>query len=49
MPSAETKYSGKTMLRMPKYLYERLAEAAKREEVSLNQYIVSLLSERNAL
>ncbi|MBE9060057.1 type II toxin-antitoxin system HicB family antitoxin [cf. Phormidesmis sp. LEGE 11477] len=49
MPSTELKYSGKTMLRMPKYLHERLAAAAKREETSLNQYIVSLLSERNAL
>ena len=26
-----------------------MAEAAKKEETSLNQYIVSLLSERNAL
>lgn len=49
MPSTEVEYSGKTMLRMPKYLHERLAEAAKNEETSLNQYIVSLLSERNAL
>jgi len=49
MPSTEMKYSGKTMLRMPKYLHERLAVAAKKEEISLNQYIVSLLSERNAL
>lgn len=49
MPSTEVKYSGKTMLRMPKFLHERLVIAAKREESSLNQYIVSLLSERNAL
>ncbi|MEL7067856.1 MAG: type II toxin-antitoxin system HicB family antitoxin [Cyanobacteria bacterium J06581_3] len=49
MPSTEVEYSGKTMLRMPKYLHERLAEAAKKEETSLNQYMVSLLSERNAL
>ncbi len=49
MPSTEATYSGKTMLRMPKSLHGKLAESAKREEVSLNQYIVSLLSERNAL
>lgn len=49
MPSTEIEYSGKTMLRMPKYLHQKLAEAAKQEETSLNQYIVSLLSERNAL
>lgn len=49
MPSTEVEYSGKTMLRMPKYLHERLAEAAKKEDTSLNQYMVSLLSERNVL
>ena len=49
LPSTEVEYSGKTMLRMPKHLHERLAEAAKREETSLNQYMVTLLSERNAL
>ncbi len=49
MPSTEATYSGKTMLRMPKSLHGKLAESAKREDVSLNQYIVSLLSERNAL
>jgi antitoxin HicB len=49
MPSTEVEYSGKTMLRMPKYLHARLAESAKREGVSLNQYLVSLLSERDTL
>lgn len=49
MPSTEATYSGKTMLRMPKSLHGKLAEGAKREETSLNQYIVSLLSERNML
>lgn len=37
-------YSGKLLLRMPKSLHRRLAEEADRENVSLNQYIVSLLS-----
>ena len=49
MPSTEVEYSGKTMLRMPKYLHAKLAESAKREDCSLNQYIVTLLSERDAL
>ncbi len=49
MPSTEVEYSGKTMLRMPKYLHARLAESAKEEGVSLNQYLVALLSERDAL
>ena len=49
LPSNETAYSGKTMLRMPKSLHGKLAESARREQVSLNQYIVSLLSERNTL
>jgi len=31
-------------MRMPKSLHRRLAETAEREGVSLNQYIVSLLS-----
>lgn len=49
LPRTMATYSGKTMLRMPTYLHERLAENAKREGTSLNQYIVSLLSERDAL
>ena len=48
-PSTETEYSGKTMLRMPTYLHQRLAESAKREGISLNQYLVALLSERDSL
>ncbi|MEL7359362.1 MAG: type II toxin-antitoxin system HicB family antitoxin [Cyanobacteria bacterium J06560_6] len=49
LPHTMAAYSGKTMLRMPKYLHQRLAESAKREGVSLNQYLVALLSERNAI
>lgn len=49
LPSTEIEYSGKTMLRMPTYLHQRLAENAKREGTSLNQYLVSLLSERDSL
>jgi antitoxin HicB len=47
LPATEIKYSGKTMLRMPSCLHQKLAERAKQEGVSLNQYIVFLLSEAN--
>lgn len=49
LPHTMVTYSGKTMLRMPKYLHQRLAESAKKEGVSLNQYLVCLLSERNTI
>ena len=42
LPSSE--YSGKLMLRMPKGLHHRLAILAKSEGVSLNQYLLFLLS-----
>lgn len=45
----EVKQSGKFALRMPKSLHHKLAEGAETEGVSLNQYIVTLLAERNAL
>ncbi len=41
-------YSGKILLRLPKSLHKKLAEAAQKEGVSINTYIVNLLSERNA-
>ena len=44
LPSTDDTYSGKLLLRMPKSLHHHLAEAADRENVSLNQYIVSVLS-----
>jgi antitoxin HicB len=44
LPSTDNQFSGKTMLRMPRSLHQALAEGAQREEVSLNQYLVSLLS-----
>ncbi len=37
-------YSGRVTLRVPKSLHRTLALAAKDEEISLNQYMVSLLS-----
>ncbi|MBW4669707.1 MAG: toxin-antitoxin system HicB family antitoxin [Cyanomargarita calcarea GSE-NOS-MK-12-04C] len=43
-PSSDDTYSGKLLLRLPKSLHRRLAEAAEQENVSLNQYILFLLS-----
>lgn len=40
-------YSGQTRLRLPKSLHESLAVEAKKEGVSLNSYIINLLSQRN--
>ncbi|MEQ8381337.1 MAG: toxin-antitoxin system HicB family antitoxin [Coleofasciculus sp. A1-SPW-01] len=45
LPSTDDTYSGKLLLRMPKSLHRRLAEKADRENVSLNPYIVSMLSQ----
>jgi antitoxin HicB len=44
----EDKYSGKFALRMTKSLHRKLAEGAEQEGVSINQYIVNLLTENNA-
>lgn len=49
LPSTEREYSGRILVRMPKSLHRRLDEEASAEGVSLNQYIVSLLSEASAL
>lgn len=45
LPCTDTQYSGKTLLRMPRSLHQKLAEGAEREGISLNQHLVSLLSE----
>ena len=44
MPSYPEEHSGKFNVRLPKSLHRELAEAAKRENVSLNQYVLLLLS-----
>ncbi len=41
---AQREYSGKLMLRIPKELHRDLAEAAKANGVSLNQYAVYKLA-----
>lgn len=44
IPRTDEEYSGKFMVRLPRYLHRRLAEKAIREGVSLNQYMQSILS-----
>jgi len=43
-PSIADDYSGRILLRMPRFIHRSLAIQAQREGSSLNQYIVSLLS-----
>lgn len=43
----EEEFSGKFVVRLPKTLHRKLARNAHRENVSLNQYVVFLLSEQN--
>ncbi|RAK17369.1 putative RNase H-like HicB family nuclease [Anoxybacillus vitaminiphilus] len=40
----DEEYSGKFTLRLPKSMHKQLAQEAKQEGVSLNQYILHLLS-----
>lgn len=47
-PSYPEEYSGRFNLRLPKSLHRELAESAKDEGVSLNQYVTMLLSRGNA-
>lgn len=43
------RYSGKFPLRLPKSLHRKLSEGAEEDKVSLNQYLVMLLSERHSI
>jgi len=43
-PKSENDYSGSFRLRMPKSLHKTLADEAKHEGISMNQYCVYLLS-----
>lgn len=45
-PMEELDYSGKLVVRLPKSLHRRAAYAANRENVSLNQFIVSSIAEQ---
>lgn len=44
LPRTEQKYSGKFVLRLPKYLHRQLVEEAAKESISLNQFTVILLA-----
>lgn len=44
LPRDIEEYSGKFMVRIPRSLHRNLIRAAKREGVSLNQYVTSLLA-----
>jgi predicted RNase H-like HicB family nuclease len=48
LPSYTEEYSGKFNVRIPKSLHRSLAEAAEREGMSLNQYVVYVLSRGDA-
>jgi antitoxin HicB len=43
-PPRDPHHSGKVLLRMPRRLHTQLAQSAKEEGVSLNQYIVYVLA-----
>jgi predicted RNase H-like HicB family nuclease len=48
LPSYPEEYSGKFVLRIARSLHRSLAEAANRDGVSLNQYVVMLLARGDA-
>ena len=43
-PEKEENFSGKFVLRIPKYLHRELSIKARQNNVSLNQFVASLLS-----
>jgi antitoxin HicB len=43
-PAEQKEFSGKVLVRMPRELHRCLADAAHKDDVSLNQYIVFLLT-----
>lgn len=45
-PAEEQTYSGRLLLRLPKSLHRRCAEAAATEATSLNQFVVATLAEK---
>lgn len=47
-PSTAEEYSGKFVLRIPKILHRALDREARRQGISLNQYVLYLLAERHA-
>ena len=48
-PVAENTYSGQFKLRLPKSLHKQLAENAREEGISMNQYCLYLLTRNDAV
>ena len=46
-PAEEMAYSGKFLMRVPRRLHAEMAKSAKSQGVSLNQYVLYLLTERH--
>ena len=49
LPDTDDSYSGQFKFRMPKSLHRKLAEHAKFEGISMNQYCLYLLSTNDAI
>lgn len=48
VPGADTEYSGRVLLRIPRSLHRKLADGARADGVSLNQHLVELLARGTA-
>jgi antitoxin HicB len=44
-PRADADYSGRLVLRLPKHLHKRLSDEAEFDGISLNTYLISILSD----
>ena len=49
IPRSDQEYSGRFVVRLPKGLHRRLVEQARREAVSLNQYVGAALASQTAV
>ncbi|MCD6521292.1 type II toxin-antitoxin system HicB family antitoxin [Candidatus Calescamantes bacterium] len=49
LPRIKEEYSGRILIRIPKSLHKKLVKEARKEGISLNQYILYLLSERHTI
>ncbi len=46
LPESKKEYSGKFLIRVPKSIHKKLVEDAEKEGISMNQYVISLLSKQ---
>ena len=49
LPIETREYSGKFLVRLPTYIHKRLVNSARNQRISLNQYVVTLLTEQSSL